>query len=197
MDEVAAAESLGFQHVLVDYEALVNDAAPVRAVRRVARQSGPMRGLYRGWMLTPEHYRQLYGALAERDLHLINDPSAYTHCHYLPESYPIIQRYTPRSVWLRTGPEVAFDRVMELLSPFASRAVIVKDFVKSRKHEWSEACYIPSASDRSAVERVVRRFVELQGEDFNEGLVFRSTLANYGRGGDEAGRSEYPAAVSV
>jgi len=51
--------------------------------------------------------------------------------------------------------------------------VIVKDYVKSRKHEWEEACYIPSASDRASVERVVRRFLELQGEDLNEGLVFR------------------------
>jgi hypothetical protein len=51
--------------------------------------------------------------------------------------------------------------------------VIVKDFVKSRKHEWAEACFIPSAADRAAVGRVVGRFLELQGDDLNEGLVFR------------------------
>ena len=49
----------------------------------------------------------------------------------------------------------------------------MKDFVKSRKHEWEEACFIPSASDRGAVERVVRRFLALQGPDLSEGLVFR------------------------
>ena len=62
---------------------------------------------------------------------------------------------------------------MGLLRPFGSAAVVVKDFVKSRKHEWAEACFIPSASDRAAVERVVRRFLELQGDDLSEGLVFR------------------------
>jgi hypothetical protein len=51
--------------------------------------------------------------------------------------------------------------------------VILKDYVKSRKHEWHEACYIPAANDRVAVERVVHRFVELQADDLNEGLVFR------------------------
>jgi len=33
-----------------------------------------------------------------------------------------------------------------------------------------------SASDTVAVERVVRRFLELQGEDLNEGLVFREYI---------------------
>lgn len=49
----------------------------------------------------------------------------------------------------------------------------MKDYVKSRKHEWREACFIPSAADRAAVERIVGRFLELQGDDLNEGLVFR------------------------
>jgi hypothetical protein len=45
--------------------------------------------------------------------------------------------------------------------------------VKSRKHEWAEACFIPSAADHGAVERVVGRFLDLQGDDLAGGLVFR------------------------
>jgi hypothetical protein len=45
--------------------------------------------------------------------------------------------------------------------------------VKPRKYEWAEACYIPAADDSAAVERVVHRFLESQGPDLNEGLVFR------------------------
>jgi hypothetical protein len=59
------------------------------------------------------------------------------------------------------------------LQTFGDAPIIVKDFVKSRKHEWNEACFIPSASDRGSVERVVKRFLELQEDDLNEGLVFR------------------------
>jgi hypothetical protein len=63
--------------------------------------------------------------------------------------------------------------IMGLLEPFGHDPIIVKDYVKSRKHEWEEACYIPSAADREAVERVTNRFLELQEDDLNEGLVFR------------------------
>ena len=102
---------------------------------------------------------------------LINDPDQYRHGHYLPENYSVIGDHTPRSVWLRG--DLGIDRIREALAPFGDAPVIVKDFVRSRKHEWSEACFIPSAADRDAVERVVRRFLDLQGDDLNEGLVFR------------------------
>src|SRR3954469_315028 len=122
-------------------------------------------------MVKPRQYGRLHEALSDRGVVLINDPDQYRHCHHLPESYPIIEGLTPRSIWL-TG-DLGLDRIMEALAPFGDAPVLVKDFVKSRKHEWAEACYIPSAADREAVSPVVARFLELQGEDLAEGLVFR------------------------
>jgi hypothetical protein len=171
--EVAAAETVGLEYALVNYEALVNDQDPLRAVQRVPVQPSTDLGVYRGWMLTPADYQQLYAGLAARGVQLINDPVAYRHCHYLPEWYPLVAGVTPRSVWSTTRGDLSLDRLMELVRPFGPRPLIVKDFVKSRKHEWADACYIPSAADRAAVDRVVRRFLELQGDDLNEGLVFR------------------------
>ncbi len=172
--EVAAADRLGIPYGLIQYEALVNADDPGRAVRGIAPVAGPEVAVYRGWMLRPAAYTLLYGALADRGLQLINDPTAYRHTHYLPESYVVIQPVTPRTVWLATGPEVDMDRVMAVLHGLGDGPVIVKDFVKSEKHEWATACYIPSAADRPAVERVVRRFLALRGPDLNEGLVFRA-----------------------
>jgi hypothetical protein len=174
--EVAAAERLGIPFRLVDHDALSHDSDPAKAVRRVPPQPDPGLGVYRGWMLTPDQYRLMYGALEAKGLRLLNDPAAYRHCHYLPESYPVIEPHTPRSVWIKTKGDVALDEIMGLLRPFGSAPVVVKDFVKSRKHEWAEACFIPSASDRASVERVVRRFLDLQGDDLNEGLVFREFI---------------------
>jgi hypothetical protein len=171
--EVAAAERLGVPFSLVDHDALTHDGDPARAVRRVPQQADPGLGLYRGWMLTPDQYRLMYEALDAKGVRLLNDPAAYRHCHHLPESYPAIEPYTPRSVWIKTTGDVSTDEIMDLLRPFGSAPVVVKDYVKSRKHEWAEACFIPSASDRASVERVVRRFLELQGDDLSEGLVFR------------------------
>jgi ATP-grasp domain-containing protein len=174
--EVSAAAHLGLEYALVDYEALVYERDPAKSARKVSTVPSLELSLYRGWMLTPESYAQLYHAIAARNIQLINDPAAYRRCHYLPESYDVIEGSTPRSVWVRTGPQPSINALMELLRPFGAAPVVVKDFVKSQKHYWEEACYIPSAADRRAVERVVRRFVELQGEDLSEGLVFREFM---------------------
>ena len=186
--EVAAAQRHGLDHALVDFEALVNEQSPEGAVRRVPNQPTIRLGVHRGWMLKPTVYGQLFDALKARGIRLVNDPAAYRHCHYLPESYSKIEQRTPRSVWLRFDGEPSFDEIMALLQEFGSAPIIVKDFVKSRKREWEEACFIPSAADRQAVERVVRRFLELQEDDLNEGLVFREfvefePLAKHSRSG--------------
>lgn len=174
--EVSAAKKLGLAYSLLNFEALVEQQNAARALRRVEATSSEEMALYRGWMLKPRVYEQLYQALAEKGLRLINTPTAYQHCHYFPEAYPVLAGSTPCSTWLRTTAAVSMDEVMEMLRPFGDRPVIVKDFVKSRKHEWYDACYIPSAADRQAVERVVRRFLQLQGDDLNEGLVFREFM---------------------
>jgi hypothetical protein len=186
--EVAAAETVGLTYHVINYEALVDDNDPARAVRRVPVQSSSQLGIMRGWMLKPTDYQHLYESLGDRGIQLINNPAAYRHCHYLPEWYPLVKGYTPTSVWLEEHGDTSLDRLMALLHPLGPGPVIVKDFVKSRKHEWLEACYIPSAAEPGEVERVVRRFVELQGDDLNGGLVFRTfvefqALTNHSRSG--------------
>jgi hypothetical protein len=171
--EVAAAERLGVPFTLVDHDALTHDGDPARAVRQVPQLADHGLGIYRGWMLRPEQYRLMYEALDAKGVRLLNDPAAYRHGHYWPESYPAIEPHTPRSVWIKTRGDVPADEIMGLLRPFGSAPLVGKAYVKSRKHEWAEACFIPSTSDRASVERVVRRFLELQGGDLSEGLVFR------------------------
>jgi hypothetical protein len=168
-DEAAAAAGADFPIARVDYEALVDERDARRAVRKV--EAGEDVGIYRGWMLRPEPYRELYDALAGKGVRLINTPEEYLHCHHLPESYGVIESLTPKTVWMPADTEL--DRAMEALRPFGDVPMVLKDYVKSRKHEWAEACFIPRASDREAVGRVVRRFRELQGDTLAGGLVFR------------------------
>jgi ATP-grasp domain, R2K clade family 3 len=169
--EIAVAERRSLPYVLVDYDALVGEDDPAQAVRRVPDQPDPVLAAYRGWMVTPPQYLKLYEALSAKNIRLINDPEQYRHGHHLPENYPVIRGRTPRSAWLEG--DLGLHRISEALAPFGDGPVVVKDFVKSRKHEWAEACFIPSASDREAVERVVGRFLELQGDGLNGGLIFR------------------------
>lgn len=171
--EVEAVRSLGLEHSLINYEALVNEQNLNRAVSLVTETPSEQLGIYRGWMLRPPQYSQLYQALKRKGIRLINDPAAYKHCHYLPESYRVIEPYTPLSIWTEASAPMDGRQLADLLQPFAGKPIIVKDFVKSQKHYWLEACYMPSAADLEHVERVVNRFLELQGDSLNEGLVFR------------------------
>jgi len=174
--EVEAARAAGFECSLLNFEALVDEQDAETAVRRIAPAGGQESGVYRGWMLRLEAYELLYAALQKRGITLIHLPVVYRHCHYLPYSYSLVEGHTPRSVWLAANAGLGIERIMEALRPFGDAPVIVKDYVKSRKHEWAEACYIPSAADRAAVERVTTRFLELQGADLNWGLVFREFI---------------------
>ena len=166
-----AIEQMGFAISLIDFDALTRGASIAAVTRGTTQRETPVLGIYRGWMATPGRYEALYGALHAKGVCLINDPAAYRHAHYLPENYSLIAGRTPHSVWL-TG-ELGLERIMDALKPFGDRPIVVRDFVKSRKHEWAEACFIPSAGDRREVERVVVRFLELQADDLCEGLVFR------------------------
>jgi hypothetical protein len=172
-DEADAARRAGLDVSLVSFEMLVEDGDATGAVRRITGSDEAGTALYRGWMLSVEHYAALYEALEARGFRLVNAPEQYRHCHHLPASYEIIRQHTPRTVWLPLKGELDLDAIWPLLEPFGDRPLVLKDYVKSRKHEWQEACFIPSASDRAAVERIVRRFLELQGQDLAEGLVFR------------------------
>lgn len=171
--EAQAAATLDLPWALFDFEALVHGNNPVQAVRKIPIQEHEQLAIYRGWMLKPKHYAALYEALKAKGVCLINNPDAYRHCHYLPESYAVIEPFTPKSVWLKLNGPPATDSLAATLQPLGAGPIIVKDFVKSQKHYWHEAFFIPAAADQANVERIVDRFLTLQGDDLNEGLVFR------------------------
>lgn len=171
--EAQAAAALGLPWVLFDFEALVNSNNPAQAIRKIPTQEYEQLAIYRGWMLKPKHYAALYEALKAKGVCLINNPDAYRHCHYLPESYAVIESFTPKSVWLKLDGPPTTEALVTTLQPLGDGPIIVKDFVKSQKHYWHEAFFIPAAADHANVERVVNRFLALQGGDLNEGLVFR------------------------
>lgn len=172
--EFDAAKRAGFGCALIDQEAL--DAGNDRRATRFAKIKGD--AIYRGWMLTPERYAGLFDALRSRGICLLNTPEQYQHCHWLPASYERIQDHTPESRWLEadSSGQVDLKAAVAMAEEFGETPLIVKDFVKSRKHEWDDACFIPSATDQEQVRRVVGTFVERQGSDLQGGVVLRRFL---------------------
>jgi hypothetical protein len=126
-------------------------------------------------MLLPDQYGALHAALAARGDTLLNSPADYLHAHWLPESYAAIEPWTARSAWIPAN-TLSMDRAVALAATFGPRPLVVKDYVKSRKHEWNEACFIPDGSNRAAVERIVGRFLALTGSELQGGLVLREFL---------------------
>jgi len=126
-------------------------------------------------MIPSDLYAALARALDLRGAGLVVGPEQYRTAHELPGWYPSFTEVTPASVWSDgvAGQVLEDHALASLAGGLRPGPGIVKDYVKSRKHEWDEACFIPDLSDAEATARVVRRFVELQGEFLAGGIVLR------------------------
>lgn len=172
-DEYLIAKTMGFQVELLGLEDLMMGETR-SAIKSIKREENEMLAFYRGWMLKPEQYMSLYDVLKTKNITLMTSPEQYARCHHLPNSYETIESMTAKSLWTTVVDDK--NAITELLRQFGDEPIIVKDFVKSRKHEWHEACFIPRASDFAHALKVVERFVQLQGDELAGGIVLRSFL---------------------
>jgi len=164
---------------LIDHDALTRGDADA-AVRRLPSGLGPV--WYRGWMVDADRYGDLASALADKDGELVVPQEFYRRAHELPGWYGTFANLTPRSVWMASPAGVVPPpaRLAELVAPLldttggARRSAVVKDFVKSRKHEWHEACFVPSLDETDELHAVVARMVELQEDSLAGGIVVRA-----------------------
>ncbi|MFJ6479091.1 MULTISPECIES: ATP-grasp domain-containing protein [unclassified Streptomyces] len=171
--EARQLRDTGGTALLIDHDALLAGDAE-RAVARVP--DGPGAVWYRGWMIPSGHYAALDAVLRRRGGELVVTPEAYRRAHELPGWYETFAGLTPVSSWLPAGPGTVPDPegLAALTVGLPPGPAVIKDYVKSRKHEWDEACYVPDLADRAALHRVVARFVELQGEFLAGGVVVRA-----------------------
>lgn len=170
--EADTVRATGGTPVLLDHGLLQRGEA-AEAVKRVPRALGAL--WYRGWMVTSAEYQELAKALAARGTPLMTPPDGYQRAHELPGWYETFAGLTPQSSWLPLGPrEIPSPAVLEAAAAqLRPGPGVVKDYVKSRKHEWHDACYVPDLSDTAALARVVRNMVELQDSFLAGGLVIR------------------------
>jgi hypothetical protein len=169
--EMEDARAQGFSVGLVDHTRVTR--GDMEGVFRIP-DTEDRRVLYRGWMLTPDQYRSMCDALVGWEV--LTSPEAYKHCHYLPNSYRIIEGRTPYSLWFPKPVANPFDLgalFNQISAVLGDRPIVLKDYVKSESAYWKEACFIPSATDWASFEAVVSRFLAMRDEYLNEGLVFR------------------------
>jgi hypothetical protein len=162
--QAVAAREHGITVARIDHDALDE---PERAVAGVPAGAD---AVYRGWMMSVNQYDGFGKALADRDVALRTTADSYRAAHEFPGWYDALRPVTPESSWT-TGADVA--ALVDQARLLGGGPAVLRDFVKSMKHYWDEAAYIPEVADAAGVERVVRRFLELREDAFTGGFVVR------------------------
>lgn len=131
--------------------------------------------IYHGWMMPPAIYRLFYERCKNAGYKLINTPEQYVGCHYFDGWYDAIKTMTPESIIVEIGPlRTMADQVVQFMRKNEC-AVILKDYVKSLKHLWNEACFIPRDASFLDVTKVVANFLSVKDEmqDLQGNLVVK------------------------
>lgn len=173
--EYVAAKEAGFKvGVVKDH----NDDGPIRLTASWDFLGFGDVYLYRGWIIKPDYYQQMCQAVGNDGM--LTKYDDYLWSFEFPKWYQVfINHETPSSITF-SGEDIqklGLQGIAEQVSKQGSKPMIIKDWLKSRKHEWFDACFIKDVSDVAESIRVMSNFFTLQGRDFYGGLVFREFLS--------------------
>lgn len=181
--EYDAARLVGFRCITYSHEDLEQGLIS-ECLKLLPPSGGGQRVLLRGWMVPGETYRLLYSGLVERGYLPVTAPESYDEAHYLPLAYRITADHTARSEWIEgDDPDAAWT----LYQNFRDHDAIIKDWVKSAKSRWKDACYIPAGTSHERFTEIFRAFREERSRLFNRGVVLREFLPLLERGSDIRG----------
>jgi hypothetical protein len=127
--------------------------------------------LYRGWILTEIEYRDLHAAAEERGYRLVSSPEQYSEVTFFPNYFSKIADRSPHAVWTETPDAYAAWTASRTLGdgPF-----VIKDHVKSAKHKWLDACFVPKGASRERFEEIAEALRAEQGAAFHGGFVVKT-----------------------
>jgi hypothetical protein len=163
--EARVARELALHVTLTDHDSL-SSSEPSASFRKVSEE--PQDAFYRGWMLQTDAYALMYAKAAERGVRLRTSPQQFGAAHYITGWIDLFEGYTPATVIV--DPSASADEIKAAARELGSFSFIVKDFVKSRKHEWDTACFAKSLETLPAV---VAEFIRLQEDSLVGGIVIR------------------------
>ncbi len=174
--EYLAATEAGFPTLLFNYDDLLSEDRQAFATKRIKLAEGNALVIYRGWMLTPDQYTLLYNTLLAKNYSLVNTAIEYQNCHYLPDSLHFIGGKTPATIYEPYSGENSIDTLVTKAKQFGDGPVMLKDYVKSEKHDWETACYVPDASNTVLLRTSIGNLIRLRGAYLNKGIVLREFI---------------------
>lgn len=175
--EFDAARSLGMTCLLFAEEVLSREGSE-RAVKNLPEGDGGLL-LYRGWIFTEETYREFHQAVLARGYRLASTPEQYAQVTYFPNYYPKVREVSPPAVWTDSPDAyLAWSQCRRLGDgPF-----VLKDHIKSAKHLWHDACFVPKGAGREQFESIAEALRKEQGTSFNRGFVVKQYVPLRSRG---------------
>jgi hypothetical protein len=168
LQEYENAISNGFDVILYNFDE--------KSSKKIETNNKTETVIYRGWMINPFDYKNLYEDLLLKNYKLINNPIQYKNCHYLPESIKYIENYTPKTIFQKIENEESINILIEKAKIFNGRPVIVKDYVKSEKHYWDTACFVENSNNINKLTNTINNLIKLRENDLNEGIVIREYI---------------------
>lgn len=173
-EQAKAAEIAGFKIDLVSDQ---NERGPT-TIWSESEGEGDKSCLYRGWIVKPDYYAAMSQIKGHSFLNTCDD---YMWSYNFPEWYQALtDQETPASLFftkedIRT---LGLDKIAAQVKDWAgNKSLLLKDWLKSRKDKWFDACFIQDASDTAEILRIANNFFFLQGREFYGGYVFRRFLS--------------------
>lgn len=149
------------------------DVMDLNSIRLPEFRSGRL--IYHGWMMPLAYYEKFYNKCKDYGYSLINTSEQYTACHYFNGWYSALENLTPQSTIIEIQDlRPMVDQVRKFMFD-NNCSVIIKDYVKSLKHMWNEACFIPKDANALHVAKVIETFLSVKEEskDLQGNLVVR------------------------
>ena len=126
--------------------------------------------IYRGWMLKPEKYAELFHKLLNMDLRLITSPQDYKRMHSFPEIYPELLEDTAQMLVYDDPEKIDYEQIRK-----AFNKCVVKDFVKSVKGTDFPKCICTDISE-DEFRRLIRKFLSYRGNLYTGGICIKEFL---------------------
>ena len=140
-------------------------------------------------MLASGQYAVLADAADARGVLVRITAREWRQAHELPGWYDAPAPVTPAAAWTTGDSEQDFRAASARLGPGPA---VLRDYVKSMKHYWDQACYIPDTGDYAAAWKVAARFRELREDESAGGSSLATPVIPHQA--PATGRHPWPAA---
>lgn len=146
VEQVNCLRSLGFKTLVISLESLGSRSPSIYPIPDPGTKL-----VYRGWMLTPDNYSVLEGAIKKLGAELLVSREEYESTHYLPNWYPLLSDLTPLTHFFSIDDDLESE-----LSNLGWNKFLIKDYVKSLKT--SAGSIISSPSEIRPVIAEIQKF---------------------------------------